>query len=63
VKKPDQLEDAGANLKIIQKGIEASASELLRTQVKETLASFEHSMEELRRSIRSEGGGTRSLAD
>jgi hypothetical protein len=34
-------------LKIIQKGIEASASELLRTQVKETLASFEHSMEEL----------------
>ena len=43
----NQLDEACANLKIIQKGIEASASELLRTQVKETLTSFEHSMDEL----------------
>jgi hypothetical protein len=42
-----QLDDACSHLKIIQKGIEASASDLMKTQVKDTLKSFEHSMEEL----------------
>lgn len=42
-----QLDDACAHLKIIQKGVEASASELLRTQVTQGLQSFEHSMQEL----------------
>jgi hypothetical protein len=43
----NQLDEASANLKIIQTGIEASVSESLRVQVAETLQSFEHSMEEL----------------
>ncbi|MGA2979684.1 MAG: hypothetical protein ABSD76_08845 [Terriglobales bacterium] len=43
----NQLDEVCANLKIIQKGIEASVSESLRTHVAETLQSFEHSMEEL----------------
>jgi hypothetical protein len=42
-----QLDDACSHLKIIQKGIEASASDLLKTQVKEALKSFEHSMDDL----------------
>jgi hypothetical protein len=43
----NQLDEAGANLKIIQKGIEASLSESLKLQAAQTLQSFEHSMEEL----------------
>ena len=43
----NQLDEAGANLKIIQKGIEASASESLKIQVADTLQSFEHSMDDL----------------
>ncbi|MGA8761423.1 MAG: hypothetical protein WB562_00920 [Candidatus Sulfotelmatobacter sp.] len=43
----NQLDEAGANLKIIQKGIEASASESLKMQVAETLQSFERSMDDL----------------
>lgn len=43
----NQLDDACAHLKIIQKGVEASASELLRTQLSQSLQSFEHSLEEL----------------
>jgi hypothetical protein len=42
-----QLDDACSHLKIIQKGIEASASDLLKNQVKDTLKSFEHSMDDL----------------
>src|SRR5262249_10455015 len=42
-----QLDDACAHLKIIQKGVEASASELLRTQVSQALQSFEHSMQDV----------------
>jgi hypothetical protein len=42
-----QLDDACSHLKIIQKGIEASASDLLKTQVKDSLKSFEHSMDDL----------------
>jgi hypothetical protein len=43
----NQLDEAGANLKIIQKGIEASVSEALRVHVAEALQSFERSMDEL----------------
>jgi len=43
----NQLDEASANLKIIQKGIEGSLSESLKIQAAETLQSFEHSMEEL----------------
>lgn len=43
----NQLDEASANLKIIQKGIEASLSESLKIQVRETLQSFERSMEDL----------------
>jgi len=42
-----QLDEAGANLKRIQKEIEASVSESLRTQIAGNLQSFEDSMEEL----------------
>ena len=42
-----QLDEASANLKIIQKGIEGSVSQSLSIQVADTLRSFEHSMEEL----------------
>lgn len=45
----NQLDEASANLKIIQTGIEASVSESLRVQAAEALQSFEHSMEELAR--------------
>jgi hypothetical protein len=44
-----QVQDACANLKIIQKGIEGSVSESLKAQAAESLQSFEHSMEELGR--------------
>jgi len=62
----DQLDDACSHLKIIQKGVEASASELLRNQVSQGLQSFERSMEELaQRSVerwrRSLAGGLNSL--
>jgi predicted transcriptional regulator len=43
----NQLDEASANLKIIQKGIEASLSESLKLQAAQTLQSFDHSMEEL----------------
>jgi len=43
----NQLDDACGRLKIIQKGIEASVSELLRTHVAKTLQSFEQNMEKL----------------
>jgi len=50
----DQLDDACSHLKIIQKGVEASASELLRNQVSQSMQSFERSMEELaQRSVES----------
>ena len=42
-----QLDEAGANLKTMQKGMEASVSESLKIQISETLQSFECSMEEL----------------
>ena len=45
-----QLEDACAHLKVIQKGIEASVSESLQTQVAKTLRSFEHNVEDLAQS-------------
>ena len=62
----DQLDDACSHLKIIQKGVEASASELLRNQVSQSMQSFERSMEELaQRSVeswrRSLAGGLNSL--
>jgi hypothetical protein len=44
-----QVDEACENLKIIQKGIEASASSSLRAQVGEALATFEHSMTDLAR--------------
>ncbi len=43
----NQLDEASANLKIIQKGIEASLSESLKSRVNETLQSFEGSMDDL----------------
>jgi len=43
----NQLDEASANLKLIQKGIEVSVCESLKSHVAETLQSFEHSMEEL----------------
>jgi hypothetical protein len=43
----NQLDEASANLKIIQTGIEASVSESLRSRAAETLQSFGQSMEEL----------------
>jgi hypothetical protein len=43
----NQLEEASANLKTIQKGIETAVCGSLKIQVAETLESFEHSMEEL----------------
>ena len=42
-----QLDEASASLKTIQKEIEASVSESVKTQVAETLQSFEQSMEDL----------------
>jgi len=42
-----QLEDACAHLKVIQKGIEASVSESLQSQVAKSLRSFEHNVEDL----------------
>jgi hypothetical protein len=45
----NQLDEASANLKIIQKGMEASVSESLKIQISETLQSFECRMDELAR--------------
>jgi hypothetical protein len=42
-----QLEDACGQLKSVQKGIEGSISQLLKTQVAGTLLSFGQTMEEL----------------
>jgi hypothetical protein len=42
-----QVEDACAHLKMVQKGIEASVSESLQTQVRQTMRSFERTLEEL----------------
>jgi hypothetical protein len=42
-----QLDEASANLKITQKGIEASVSESLKAHAAESLQSFERSMQEL----------------
>jgi hypothetical protein len=42
-----QVDEAGARLKLIQSGIEASLAESLRVQVCETLQSFNRSMQEL----------------
>jgi hypothetical protein len=42
-----QLEDACSHLKVIQKGIEASVSESLQTQVAKIMRSFEHNLEDL----------------
>ena len=42
-----QLDEASANLKTIQKGIETAVCGSLKIQVAETLESFEHRMEEL----------------
>ena len=44
-----QLDAACEQLRVVQKGIEASISELLRTRVAETLLSFGETMEELAR--------------
>ena len=43
----DQLDDACGRLHIIQKGIEASVSESLRSQVGETLRGFQQNVEEI----------------
>jgi hypothetical protein len=43
----NQLDEACANLKIIQKGIEASVSESLKMQAAEVLQSFEQAMDDL----------------
>jgi hypothetical protein len=43
----NQLDEASANMKIVQKGIVASVSESLKTQAAEALQDFEHSMAEL----------------
>jgi hypothetical protein len=43
----NQLDEASANLKTIQKGMEASVSESLKIQISETLQSFEWRMDEL----------------
>jgi hypothetical protein len=43
----NQLDEASANLKTIQKGMEASVSESLTIQISETLESFECRMDEL----------------
>ena len=61
-----QLDEASANLKIIQKEIEGSASGSMKIQVAETLQSFERGMEELaqqsvERWRRSFAGGLNSL--
>ena len=45
----NQLDEARANLKTIQKGTEASVSESLKIQISETLQSFECRMDELAR--------------
>ena len=42
-----QLEDACGRLKVVQQQIEASVNESLKIQVRETLKTFEHSMDEL----------------
>lgn len=42
-----QLDEACSNLKIVQKGIEASVSEALKAQMAEALQSFAHGMDEL----------------
>jgi hypothetical protein len=43
----NQLESACSRLKLVQKGIEVAASELLRAKVAETLQVFQESMQEL----------------
>jgi hypothetical protein len=43
----NQLDEASAKLKTIQKGMEASVSESLKIQISETLQSFECRMDEL----------------
>lgn len=43
----NQLEEATGNMKIVQKGIVASASESLKVEAANALQSFEHSMEQL----------------
>lgn len=43
----NQLDEARANLKIIQEGVEGSVADSLNLQVADTLRSFERSMEEL----------------
>ena len=43
----NQLDEASANLKTIQKGMEASVSESLKVQISETLQAFEGRMDEL----------------
>jgi hypothetical protein len=43
----NQLDEASSNLKIVQKGIEASVAESLRHHSAEALQSFEHSLGEL----------------
>jgi hypothetical protein len=43
----NQLDDACGRLRIIQKGIEVSVSESLRSQVAETLQCFEHNVDEI----------------
>jgi len=45
----DQLQDATANLAVVQNGIVASVSESLKIQASHALEAFEHSMEELTR--------------
>jgi hypothetical protein len=45
----DQLQDATANLAVVQNGIVASVSESLQVQASNALQAFEHSMEELTR--------------
>jgi hypothetical protein len=45
----NQLDDACGRLRIIQKGIEVSVSESLRSQVAETLQCFEHNVDEIAR--------------
>ena len=43
----NQLDAACGRLKMVQKGIEVAASELLRAKVAETLQAFQQSMQEL----------------
>jgi hypothetical protein len=43
----DQMDETSANMKIVQKGVIASASESLKIEAANALQAFEHSMEEL----------------